>query len=83
MQAEIIALLIIPMAAVSISRVIQLWKQKILPHTYHEVELKPIDCAFCLSFWINACYYHEGTVFAMVLIWIASMIVASFIDLRL
>lgn len=76
-------LIFVPLAATAISRVVQSWKQKVLPLTWHETELKPIDCAFCLSFWINALSYHEGTVFEMSLVWFASMIVAAFIDTRI
>ena len=83
MQDIITALTIVPLAAIAISRVFQQWKAKVLPKTYHEVEIKPFDCAFCLSFWLNAFYYHQGTIFEMALVWFASMIIASLIDTRL
>lgn len=80
MREILFALMVIPAAAVAISRIVQLWKMKIAPKTYDTLEIKPLDCAFCLSFWINVFYYHEGSIFEMALIWFTSMIVASAMD---
>lgn len=78
----ILHLIITPLAAVAITKVVNMWKQKRFPRTWHTFSLKPIDCAFCLSFWLNLLIPYEGPWMEKILTALAAMIIAAFIDLR-
>lgn len=80
MLPYLISLLIIPMAAVNLAQ----WGTKIKaflhPRDWHKVQMKPIDCAYCIAFWLNIIIQPVDGLQNIIIFALASSIVAKKIE---
>lgn len=81
-EKYLIALVLIPCAAVALSSLGVKIKAIVNPQDWHKVRMRPIDCAFCMAFWINIGYqpwsitpWHE-----ILLIAFASAVIAGKVE---
>lgn len=81
-----ISLFVIPCVAVNLAAWGTKIKAFIHPTTWHTIQMKPIDCAYCLSFWINIIYHNCKTPLAwyeILIFALASSVIAKHIENRL
>lgn len=52
-QQYFIAVIIVPLASVILATIGRMIKALLLPKGWSQAQMKPIDCARCLCFWIN------------------------------
>lgn len=84
----ILAMTIVPMAAVVLAQFGRKAKSILLPNDWHKVSLKPFDCAFCLSWWINIILHthtmpDQSSWVIIILVSLASSIVAAQVEKHL